>query len=296
MKKIARLFVYRKVRGVASYIELGVVASIGLIFGIILSIVAKHSEIVTVKDVLSVLNGSDVVSNAIFFPMIGYIIGIFANVFIGIDFRNGTFRNMIISGYTRKEIYLSYYFISLIWSQIVSICYLAFYFIGASFGIGNYVDTGLDVGNFLSSIGLFSLVQLAVFTFIFFVIFKFKSGGFTIPFILIVYFVMFMIPTILSVVLTVQASSSPENITSETVEAFAIPNLFTYTGQISLIGQGNFSILGSTAGLPKEIAALIKPTRDWTVPIVSSIMGTNLLVIFGFFWWGISSFNKLDIK
>ena len=296
MRKIAKLFVYRKVRGVASYIELGILATLGFGLGLILSIIAKNTGQIATKDIFAVFYGGDAISGAVFFPVVGFVVGIFANVFIGTDFRNGTFRNMITSGYTRKEIYASYYVISLIWSQIVSVVYLAFYFIGTCIGIGKFVDSPIDVGNLLSAIGLFSAMQLAAFTFIFFVIFKFKAGGFTIPFIMIVYFAMFLVPTILSVVMTVKAGSSPKSITSELVEAFAIPNLFTYSGQLHLIGSGDLSVLGSTSGLPKDIAVSIKPTRDWTAIIVSCILGTNLLVTLGCFSWGITSFNKLDIK
>ena len=98
--------------------------------------------------------------------LIGFAIAIFASVYLGNEYSNGTLRNKIVMGHNRIKIYLS----NLIIVSVISVFWvLLFDFITACIGIPLFGNIQMDIGKFLLLfviVLLFSIAFASIFTFI----------------------------------------------------------------------------------------------------------------------------------
>ena len=98
--------------------------------------------------------------------LIGFAIAIFASVYLGNEYSNGTLRNKIVMGHNRIKIYLS----NLIIVSIISVFWvLLFDFVTACIGIPLFGNIQMDIGKFLLLfviVLLFSIAFASIFTFI----------------------------------------------------------------------------------------------------------------------------------
>lgn len=77
--------------------------------------------------------------------LIGFAIAIFASVYLGNEYSNGTLRNKIVMGHNRIKIYLS----NLIIVSVISVFWvLLFDFITACIGIPLFGNIQMDIGKF----------------------------------------------------------------------------------------------------------------------------------------------------
>ena len=60
----------------------------------------------------------------IYINVISFLIAVFVSIFVGLDYDNGTIRNKIIVGHSRKNIYLSNLIVSIIVGLVLEIIYL----------------------------------------------------------------------------------------------------------------------------------------------------------------------------
>lgn len=60
-----------------------------------------------------------------FTQIIGFFIALFTSLFVGIEYSNGTIRNKIVVGHSRKNIYLSNFIISSIVGLVIEFVYIA---------------------------------------------------------------------------------------------------------------------------------------------------------------------------
>ncbi len=98
--------------------------------------------------------------------LIGFAIAIFASVYLGNEYSNGTLRNKIVMGHNRIKIYLS----NLIIVSVISVFWvLLFDFITACIGIPLFGNIQMDIGKFLLLFVVvlsFSIAFASIFTFI----------------------------------------------------------------------------------------------------------------------------------
>ncbi len=98
--------------------------------------------------------------------LIGFAIAIFASVYLGNEYSNGTLRNKIVMGHNRIKIYLS----NLIIVSIISVFWvLLFDFVTACIGIPLFGNIQMDIGKFLLLFVIVLLLSIAfasIFTFI----------------------------------------------------------------------------------------------------------------------------------
>ena len=98
--------------------------------------------------------------------LIGFAIAIFASVYLGNEYSNGTLRNKIVMGHNRIKIYLS----NLIIVSVISVFWvLLFDFVTACIGIPLFGNIQMDIGKFLLLFVIVLLLSIAfasIFTFI----------------------------------------------------------------------------------------------------------------------------------
>ena len=98
--------------------------------------------------------------------LIGFAIAIFASVYLGNEYSNGTLRNKIVMGHNRIKIYLS----NLIIVSVISVFWvLLFDFVTACIGIPLFGNIQMDIGKFLLLFVIILLLSIAfasIFTFI----------------------------------------------------------------------------------------------------------------------------------
>ena len=116
-----------------------------------------------------IYDGRGTIADEYFFNvgmLIGFAIAIFASVYLGNEYSNGTLRNKIVIGHNRIKIYLS----NLIILSIISIFWvLLFEIIIACIGIPLLGNVQMSINTFLLMLGiilLFSIAYVSIFTFI----------------------------------------------------------------------------------------------------------------------------------
>lgn len=291
MRSLMKLYVFRLRHSVSSLVEIIISASIGLIYGVIVGIVAINTKGTLVKGdyIAKMLVGGDILSLNLQYPVITLIIAIFLTTFLSQDFRNGTFRNMIVRGKSRGEIFASYYLCTIAWSHIIYLLYFAAFSLGMLVGLGNYSAANLNVMNFLTSLGLNQVLHLFYITFIFFLIFALKAGGFSIPCFILVSMGLYIVSIILIAVPQMNRGMSSSN-----QEMLYLVNTFLPYGQGQIIGSMNFSLL---YGAPSAGSSVIyTPTRDFSSINLTVIAGLPLITSVGLYFLGRHIFIKRDMK
>lgn len=201
-------------------------------------------------------------------PLLGLIYASFVNLFLGVEYSDGTLRNKLIAGHSRNSVFLSYFIISAIGCLIIMTAWLIgglpglFYFDGFSFGWKSYVLYAL-----VSACG--ALLFAAIFTTITMLI---PNKAVSAVASLILWFVLLYIGSkILSILYPPEIDPNPDNV----------------GGIIHYFIEGLSHIIPTCPQLLMAVDSLEKPVLD-----IVYALATTMVTLF----FGCIGFKKKDLK
>lgn len=223
-------------------------------------------------------------SPAYFWPMIFAIA--FIATFVYTEFKEGTFRNQVVSGFSRRGIFFSYWLVLMIFSLAMCLAYgIVSFLVGLPrlFVDGSFFSNDLTPQRFFMSYGLGVLLVLAWSTAAFTLIFMIKSPAW---------------PIVIIVMIFVGSAIGSALITSLLADKLSIDDRFRL---VALLPEAQFTMAYS--GNPSMVSnfytiinsASVTPT-DFTSWNLGACLGEGAVVLVGFYLLGSEYFNKADMK
>jgi len=286
MKKLLKLVFFRLRKEKAPWIELSIAIAFGLIYGAVYAYIASLSSgSDSVVNIRSTILGTFSPSYNI--PTALAVAGSVA--FFHTEINYGTLRNQITSGYSRKQIFISYWIGVLALSFMIMLGFTAAnllvsaWFIPVGF-------TASNVGPFFMSIGFGVLQTVAIITLAYFLTHLMKSPAWPIL-IVILLGASSVIADMLAQMIFFGVSP---NATADDLNTFFSILVFLPNSQSAAITSGSYGIF--TDGLFFANLTANPTGADYTANYVFAILLENLVVLAGSFFGGFFYFDRHDLK
>jgi len=284
MNKLLKLVFFRLRKEKAPWVELSIAIVLGLIVGCVYAYIGSSittGDLVTVSVRNTILSTFSPTYNV---PTALAIAG--AVAFFHTEINYGTLRNQITSGYSRKQIFISYWIGVLALAGMILLAFLA----ADLFVSGWFLPLGFtasNVGPFFMSIGFGIIETIAMITLAYTLTHLIKSPVWPIL-ICILYSGSSVIAN--QILQLIFVSSNP-NPTADEFRTFFNFMVFLPTAQSAAITSGNYSSFHD--GLVTNIT---DPTYDYTLIYVVAILGENILIFVASFFGGLFYFDRHDLK
>lgn len=284
MNKLLKLVFFRLRKEKAPWVELSISIAIGLIMGCFYAYIGST---LTGENLGSVSVRSSLLS--VFSPTYNVPTAIAiagAVAFFHTEINYGTLRNQITSGYSRKQIFISYWIGVLALAGMIMIGYIASellisgWFLPLGF-------TSSNVGPFFMSIGFGILETIAMITFAYTLTHLIKSPAWPILICILFSASSMIIDGVVQLIFT---SSNP-NPSADELRALMQFLVFLPTSQSAAITSGSYSAFRD--GLILNFA---DPTYDYTLIYVIAILGENIIIFVASFFGGLFYFDHHDLK
>ena len=296
MKNILRGYFFRLFKTKSFWVEFIILGALGLLAGVIfllLSFVIDGGNTLTISRLIIVaLNGGYWYKIATSPEIPAILILVFVAVRFRQEVTSGSFRDYIVTGHSRGQIYVSLYLGNLVFAAILRLVFAVMMILPITLcRFEGGFDSAESLNKFFLSAGLGLLAQIVYFTFIYSTCVLLNGNGFVAPMNILIFVgtavigvFIYMIPLL-------------ANMGSDTDLIVGLSKFIAWLPptQRAMIGSADFASLASPSAL-SGIYELSSSIPDQTAYNMTSTIVELLLVGGGSFFGGYGIFVNRDLK
>lgn len=291
MKSLLRSYFYRQFHSVGFFVQVGIVFALSLIVGFALLAFGVFADSMD-KASAAMLGwtGNGLLNGIPWLPLTLFAFSGAMNY--RTEVTSGALRNYVVSGHSRKQIFLSLYVGSLFNYYILQIAiFLGLGLIGVL--SAPMPGEGFDGGSFAFCFLFCTLSDFAVFTFFYALFSIMKGHGFSGPLGVIIYSALSMVMSLISIVLAVQLRQG--NLDANTYKGILSASVWIYPVLRDTLAGGNIKALpgGDLAGI---IGGSIGEPVDCSAMNMAAAIILPTALAAGSFIISLIRFNKSDFK